>query len=357
MSTSRTVAPGSLPIRLFTRGTEPEFTRSFTYHSGLENLPVLSNHIPSEELDLIRNGPLGVLLRFYESKFLWSARIVHELLVNQLVTNKKYVFWTLCGGQAMRFSLKEFKIITGLNCAPYPLENVDVEGDPKFWRRLGLMDAENQEDMDVQKQEDMDAENQEDLDAEKKEDMDVEGDPQVWKRLGLRENKGLSYSTIEEKIKDCKDWGEEDRIRLVYLFLVFRLLLARHPGKGIASKAIYLVLDRKNFEAYPWGRVAFQHLIKSVFKAKPDLSQNSYGVNGFVQVLQVWAYEAIPAIGKKCGNLMKNMMEFPPLLRWKGSRKRFRYDILQNKELVCFMFTFLFLVKPLNLIACFMSNA
>lgn len=295
MPTSRTVASGSLPMRLYTRGTEPEFTGSFTYHSGLENLPVLKNLIPLDELDLIRNGPLGVLLRFYESRFLWSARIVHDLLVNQLVTKKKYEFWTLCGGQAIRFSLKEFEKITGLNCEAYPPDNMKAEVDLQF-----------------------------------------------RSRLGLTKEKEPSYSMVAEQIMNCKHWdNKEDRIRLVHLFLVFRLLLARHPGTGIASEAAFLV-DREKFEAFPWRRVAFEHLIDSIFEATPDLSNNSYGVNGFVQILQVWAYEAIPAIGKTCGQPRVDMMEFPPLLRWKGSRKRCTYDLPQKREPVDFFDIFIY---------------
>ncbi|KFK22770.1 hypothetical protein AALP_AAs52154U000100 [Arabis alpina] len=48
----------------------------------------------------------------------------------------------------------------------------------------------------------------------------------------------------------------------------------------------------------------------------------------------MWVYEAIPAIGKKCGNPRKYMIEFPPLLRWKGSRKRCKFDLPQNREAV-----------------------
>ncbi|RID79611.1 hypothetical protein BRARA_A02336 [Brassica rapa] len=49
-----------------------------------------------------------------------------------------------------------------------------------------------------------------------------------------------------------------------------------------------LVMDLENFENYPWGRVAFKVLMDSL-KAK-DLTQTGYTVDGFIQVVQVWAY-------------------------------------------------------------------
>ncbi|ESQ38604.1 hypothetical protein EUTSA_v10029322mg, partial [Eutrema salsugineum] len=47
-------------------------------------------------------------------------QLVYALLSRQLVTTKKNEMWFLFGGQPLRYSIREFKEITGLNCNPEP---------------------------------------------------------------------------------------------------------------------------------------------------------------------------------------------------------------------------------------------
>ncbi|CAA7058026.1 unnamed protein product [Microthlaspi erraticum] len=56
-----------------------------------------------------------------------------------------------------------------------------------------------------------------------------------------------------------------------------------------------LVMDLEEFEAYPWGRVAFLNLIQSVKSA--NLSKH-YVLCGFVEVLQLWTTTLCPPSAK-----------------------------------------------------------
>ncbi|XP_024013618.1 uncharacterized protein LOC112087833 [Eutrema salsugineum] len=78
-------------------------------------------------------------------------------------------------------------------------------------------------------------------------------------------------------------------------------------------------MDLEGFKEFPWGRIAFQHLIKSV--KEKDLSKNIH-IEGFVQALQVWVYYALPDFAAEFGEPLPNVTKEPLLLAYKGSRGR-----------------------------------
>ena len=76
-------------------------------------------------------------------------------------------------------------------------------------------------------------------------------------------------------------------------------------------------MDLEDFETYPWGRLAFKTLIDSV-KAK-NLTKTCYTVDGFIQVLQVWVYYALPDLAASFGKPIRKKLS-PPLLAYKGHK-------------------------------------
>ncbi|XP_010440826.1 PREDICTED: uncharacterized protein LOC104724078 [Camelina sativa] len=84
---------------------------------------------------------------------------------------------------------------------------------------------------------------------------------------------------------------------------------------------------------YPWGRLAFLHLIRAIKSA--DLDKYSLVMDGFVQVLQVWGYWAFHRLEETFGN--KRECEGVELTRWKGgrpdSKKTFDLDQLLLEDM------------------------
>ncbi|KAF8103625.1 hypothetical protein N665_0187s0026 [Sinapis alba] len=109
-----------------------------------------------------------------------------------------------------------------------------------------------------------------------------------WERIGVSVDAGPSSEQIIRALKRCQE------------------CLAR------------LVMDLEKFENYPWGRVAFKVLMDSL-RAKNFTK--SYTVDGFIQVLQVWIYHALPELGANYENLLPNRPS-PPLLSFKGGKRR-----------------------------------
>ena len=109
---------------------------------------------------------------------------------------------------------------------------------------------------------------------------------------------------------------------LGYLAIYAGYIEGKKFSSATPASLVRLVMDLENFENYPWRRVAFKVLMDSL-KAK-DLTQTGYIVDGFIQVLQVWAlYYAMPELGANYGSPESDRPS-PLLLAYKGGQGRRR---------------------------------
>ncbi|XP_024010803.1 uncharacterized protein LOC112086198 [Eutrema salsugineum] len=115
---------------------------------------------------------------------------------------------------------------------------------------------------------------------------------------------------------NCSSWSHDDRLRLGYLGNYVGFIVATKPTTSTNANHARLVIDFEDFKEFPCGRIAFQHLIKSV-KDK-DLSKNIH-IERFVQALQVWVYYALPDFAAEFGKPLPNDPT-PLLLAYKESR-------------------------------------
>ncbi|ESQ29674.1 hypothetical protein EUTSA_v10023844mg [Eutrema salsugineum] len=243
------------PQRLYTKGSEPLPDKSISYYAALRE----------DEWAEIYESLLGVFLKFHNLNIGWGSRLVHHMLTFQIVCNQRYEIWSLIGTTPVRFSLHDFEEITGLNCG-YLSNDIRV-----FWKRMGV---------------------------------DV----------------ALGPSTLEiiEACSNCSSWSRDDRLCLRYLGIYAGFIVATKPSHLKKTNHARLVVDLKVYKEFPWGRIAFQHLIKSV--KEKDLSKYIH-IERFVQALQVWVYYALPDFAAEFGEPLSNDPT-PLLLAYKGSRGR-----------------------------------
>ncbi|ESQ47206.1 hypothetical protein EUTSA_v10028061mg [Eutrema salsugineum] len=275
----RTLLPlmvaSEFPRRLYTKGFEPAPDKSIGYYADDYRLvPALKSALQEDEWEEIYKSPLGVFLKFHDLDFGWASRLVHHMLTFQIVCKQRYEIWSLIGTTPVRFSLHEFEEITGLNCG--------------YVDDLALTDLALVDDMRA-----------------------------FWELMGVVAESGPSTTKIIEACSNCSSWSRDDSLRLGYLGIYAGFIVATRPGSSTNVNHARLVMDLEGFKEFPWGRIAFQHLIKSV--KEKDLSKNIH-IEGFVQALQVWVYYALPDFAAEFGEPLPNVTEEPLLLAYKGSR-------------------------------------
>jgi len=102
------------PNRLISAGEEPLGERANVYNK-MKTLHGIIDSLEDNEIQLIRDSPLGGLLKF-PNKPAWSVTSGLYFLVRQLDINKSNEIWVVYAGTPVRFSLYEFHLVTGLAC-------------------------------------------------------------------------------------------------------------------------------------------------------------------------------------------------------------------------------------------------
>ncbi|KAF8051782.1 hypothetical protein N665_1666s0003 [Sinapis alba] len=248
--------------------------KSIAYHTDDSKLfSAVRDALHDDEYEELKESRLGVFLKFKEMDFGWTSRLVHYMLCFQLNIKKKYELWSLVGAYPVRFLLIEFEQLTGLNC-----EYIEHLENPR---------------------------------CEVTNEM-----ASFWERIGVSVDAGPSSEQIIRALKRCQEWSRDDRMRLGYLAIFSGFIEGRKYSSATRASLARLVMDLERFENYPWGRVAFKVLMDSL-RAK-DFTK-SYTVDGFIQVLQVWIYHALPELSANYGNPLPNRPS-PPLLAFKGGK-------------------------------------
>ncbi|KAF8108661.1 hypothetical protein N665_0105s0014 [Sinapis alba] len=265
-----------LPKRIFTLGEEPFPIKSIAYHTNdFKLFSAVRDALHDDEYEELKESRLRVFLKFKEMDFGWASRLVHYMLCFQLNIKKKYELWSLVGADPVKFSLIEFEQLTGLNC-----EYIEHLENPR---------------------------------CEVTNEM-----ASFWERIGVSVDAGPSSEQIIRALKRCQEWSRDDRMRLGYLAIFSGFIEGRKYSSATRASLARLVMDLEKFKNYPWGRVAFKVLMDSL-RVK-DFTK-SYIVDGFIQVLQVWIYHALPELGANYENSLPNKPS-PPLLAFKGGKGR-----------------------------------
>ncbi|CAA7045256.1 unnamed protein product [Microthlaspi erraticum] len=268
------------PRRLYSHGDEPKPGKSISYYSNDSQLfPALKSVLKEDKREELVDSKLGVFLKFHLLKFGWVSRVVQFILGFQLVCKKKYEIWSLIGASPLRFSLNEFEHLTGLTCDYVEnLEEPEVGDEASVLKEM----------------------------------------TRFWGQLGVPLETGPSVQQLTEACKFAGEWSREDRLRLGYLSIYAGFIEARKRCSPTRVSMAKLVVDLDKFENYPWGRVAFKNLITSV-KSATETKSNT--LVGFAEVLQVWAYSAMPEFDVEYGNPLPNNPT-PPVVAYSGCRGR-----------------------------------
>ncbi|CAN7108276.1 unnamed protein product [Brassica rapa subsp. narinosa] len=241
----------NLPGMMFADGEEPVGVRVLTYQSSRAINSILSA-LDEEEIQFIRQSSFGKLVDIGDKPG-FSGRFARFLLSRQLKVEKKYEAWFRFAGKPIRFSLREFAIVTGLPCGEFPkkqkLKKKKKINDKPYWPEL----------------------------------------------FGSVEELRVSKAVKMLRKKTVTD--KDIRIKLACLAIVSSVLLSTNLKMKMLKEHAELLEDIDEFFSFPWGRLAFDMLMTSIKKKDEiSLSQNSVALKGFAFALQLVIVEAVPSL-------------------------------------------------------------
>ncbi|KAL5577967.1 hypothetical protein UlMin_019666 [Ulmus minor] len=163
----------------------------------------------------------------------------------------------------LKFSISDFAIITGLNCAEYP-SFCNKDGIPK---KLPF------------------------------------GSSWLCSKYFLGKSsiyRGDLYDFLDQnQVKD-----DTDTIKLVLIFIVDYILLSKKDNKLVDKYLWHMVDSLDMFGSFPWGRKSFfltLDYLKKALKGKQTDSQQDviyYELFGFPTAFQIWIYECFISLPK-----------------------------------------------------------
>ncbi|XP_020882740.1 uncharacterized protein LOC110228866 [Arabidopsis lyrata subsp. lyrata] len=259
------------PPRLYAEGKSPLQHRSMNHNCYLSKIGQIREGLGIDVWDGLEKSSLGVFIKLAELEYTWAAKKVHLFLTNQLKVDNFHEIWSMIDGRPVRFSLNEFAAITGLNCDPF-------DPSKKF-------EADHRE---------------------------------LWEAMKVPISEGPKFNELRTVMDLSKAWDLNERMMVGRLCLLSVAIHGVHHGSRFPLSSAIRVLDPMSFEKYPWGRVAFECLLKSVKIV--DFNKDGYVIKGCVHALLMWVYESFPGLGEGYG-LRRPILTGIPLLDWQSTRK------------------------------------
>lgn len=282
-----------LPPRLFCTDRYPLSGRINYYSRPQYLLDLVEVLDGSRELAWLKQSCFGRLFDLPVRRSSLSGKLVHQFLCRSLVTQKKEELWFVFGGHPIRFSLREFGLITGLYCGPYrceeTLDNMKNPPDPEGTSQT-VAEAQNPPDAE-----------------------DPNSPPPYFKTL-IGPKKSYTIKSIVDMLKLDKRMPEEERmgyerrLRLALLVIVDGILVCDTSTVRATYEVVGMLKNLDTFVKYPWGRKSFSKTlemvkvgvgqVESVEELVERLSQSHAATHGFTLAIQLLILEAVPLLEK-----------------------------------------------------------
>ncbi|KAL3645717.1 hypothetical protein CASFOL_010897 [Castilleja foliolosa] len=108
-----------------------------------------------------------------------------------------------------------------------------------------------------------------------------------------------------------------DTLKVAKLLIVYFLLFGLDETRTYIDEwAWALIEDTNQWETFTWGKYTYEILLRHLQRVPTEEKAiPSYRVYGFVWAFWIWAFEAIPELGKACGVRTSHGV-LPRCLRW-----------------------------------------
>ena len=200
--------------------------------------------------------------------FVIQSQLLHHMIMRTVVHPSEQEMWFDINGSKIKFSVNEFALISGLKC---------VGNVSKRLYTSGVSDR--------------------------------------FKTQFFPGKATVSRKAIKDAFNNYSGDSDEEILKLGLLYLISNFCFSKAPGKIVDIYDILLV-DSKNFDEFPWGKVCFEMTLASMRTASEYVSRNqnstdgqnkmegnkSYRLSGLPLAFQVWAYECIKLVGEYCAH-------------------------------------------------------
>ena len=242
---------GSLPEMMFAAEEEPVGVKVLTYQSSRAIKKIIKG-LDEEEILSIRASSFGKIIDIGD-KPSFSGRFARYMMSRQLKVKKKHEVWFRFAGQPIRFSLREFAIVTGLPCGTFPpkskMKIKETITEKPYW-------------------------------------------PSLYGKVEV-----VTVASVIKMLRRRTVRDRETRIKFACLAILSSVLLPTSLNTKISREHAEAIEDLDDFYSFPWGRLAYEMLMNSIKERDEiSLSQNTIAVKGFVLALQLVLVEAVPSL-------------------------------------------------------------
>ncbi|CAF2153628.1 unnamed protein product [Brassica napus] len=236
----------ALPALKYPIGSQPKEKSAINQYSGSDYISIVKSILKPDEMIRVRGSFLGPVMKLSERGLKLSAKIVYAILTRSIVSVKENEAWFHFGAQPMRFSIREFHMMTGLKCSGA------LEGPRRETERFN------------------------------------------WELLKGRSHK---LSDMVDQLRNTREDASEERICLAMLILVESILLRKSKGGSFPLEYAKNAQDM----TYPWGKEAYIVLLKSIQNAVANHLENKskFELQGYPLVFLLWILESIPLLRDK----------------------------------------------------------
>lgn len=213
--------------------------------------------------DTIMTSPFRSLFHLSVRLCSLSGKLLHNFLCRQIKSSNPDELWFVFGGHPIRFSLREFEVITGLPCGPYPVKS-EISAATSH---------------------------------------DKSGCPYWYTLVGP--SKKITISHIVKMLQNDREMPIWRKVRLVLIVIVEGILTCGTQPIRPSSHVVEMVRNLDFFLAYPWGRHSFEmtirmvkvgHKVKQLSKLVTKLKQRSLVLHGFPLAIQLHLFQSIPLL-------------------------------------------------------------
>ncbi|KAH0650289.1 hypothetical protein KY284_030201 [Solanum tuberosum] len=213
-----------------------------------------------------------------------NHNIVHQLKEKLTPNSSSDTLLIRINGTTLRFGIREFAIISGLNCVADP---DDFSFNKKKPNRI------------------------------------------IEQFFGGKKNV-IKKAELIRKF-DKKVWGDgndDDAVKFVILYFINTFIFSKEKTSSSIPRSHFDLVESGRYSDYPWGIKAFAALLKTVSK-KMDAYKKYYRIAGMPLAMQVWLYECCSSVDKKIASKVSNRI--PRLLNWRTKEKRPHYEYLMEE--------------------------